>query len=181
MFSKIVVLILIVGGGILWVLAGQQMNGSDGQIACYIFSVAFWLVAIIWFILMTAGTYTCQLQDFIRIKEIKSEIKLYKERKDNLAGIVKTELAKYPEYEQKIIGDIKPEFLLQFPDLKSNQTITTMVSGILKLEDSVYNLRNSLIGTQRKILYRETSPWVIYVTPYQKFFGEKNPLDEVKD
>lgn len=93
-----------------------------------------------------------------------------------MVAVVRAELSKYPEYEKKIFGDIKPEILLQFPVLKSNETIMKTVEQIVKLEDDVYKLRSRLIEIQSDIYWREIFPWVIYVTPYQRFFGEPNPV-----
>ena len=90
--------------------------------------------------------------------------------------MIRAELAKYPEYEKKIIGDIKPTILLQFPVLKSNETIVKTVEEIVKLEDQVYKTKAKLITTQQEMFYREISPWVIYVTPYKTLIGEANPL-----
>ncbi len=92
--------------------------------------------------------------------------------------MVKVELAKYPEYEKKIMGNIRPQFLLQFPKLKSNETITKSVEELVKLEDAVYKIRLELLAIQQEIFAREISPWVLYVPPYQKFFSEQNPIEK---
>jgi hypothetical protein len=158
----------------------EYENAKDKAAACVVFAVICWIITAIWLSAMSVGPYTCQLSDFADIKKAKQEIQLYSERRDKLVEIVKVELAKYPEYEKKIVGNIQPQILLQFPNLKSNETIVKTVEEIIKLEDSVYKIRASMIETQKKMFYRELSPWVIYVTPYQKLFSQQNPLVEVK-
>lgn len=176
MFSFITVLITAIIGVIFWILGGKQSSGSDCEIAFCVFAIIFWVIASIWLILMTVGTYTYQLSDFTEIKGKKQQIRIYEERRDNLTGIIKAELAKYPEYEKQIIAEISPEILVNFPNLRSSETITKTVEEIVKLNDSVYKIRASIVEVQQRIYYREISPWVIYVQPYEKFFSEQNPL-----
>lgn len=176
MFSFVGVLITAIIGVIFWTLGGMQPSGSDGGIALCVLAIISWLAAGIWLISTTLGAYTCQLSDFTEIKGKKQQIRIYEERRDNLTGVIKVELAKYPEYEKQIITDISPEILVNFPNLRSSETITKTVEEIVKLNDSVYKIRASIVEVQQRIYYREMSPWVIYVQPYEKFFSEQNPL-----
>ena len=182
MFSLIVVVFIALFGVFLLVLRenGLKNRGWEKNEGRTVVSVMFGIVSLVvaglWFSVMTLGSYRAQLYDFSELKGTRAEIALYQERRDNLAIMVKTELSKYPEYEKKIIGDIKPAILLQFPALKSNETIVKTVEEIVKLEDQVYKTMAKLIETQQKMFYREISPWVICVTPYKTLIGEANPL-----
>ncbi|MFA6407367.1 MAG: hypothetical protein WCV80_01525 [Candidatus Paceibacterota bacterium] len=174
MFSKIAVTIFVVVGIALTVLSGYQMEDSDGQSVCNIFSIVAFVVAGIWLVSMSAGSYTNQLEGLTQIKTVLNKIRLYEGRRDKLINIVKTELAKYPKLERKIMGNIKPEVLLEFPTLKSNETIAKTVEEIIELENSVYELQGSLIECQQPVYYREISPWVISIPSYEKILGEPN-------
>jgi len=176
MFSIGTVIFFVVLGVFLMVLAIRGEEEKDGQAAAFVFSLIFWVIAVIWLGCMTLGSYTRQINDFSAIKQMKQEVLLYSERRDKLVGIVRIELAKYPQLEKEIIKGIHPQILLQFPVLKSNETIMKTVSEILKLEDEVYKVRANMLVFQRAIYYREISPWTIYCTPYRKFFGEPNPV-----
>lgn len=122
------------------------------------------------------GKQTCQIDNFSTVLKIRKQTGLYQQRCDELTAIIKTELAKYPEFEKLIIGDIKPQLLLNYPQLKSNETIVKMVNDIVALNNDIYELKSKMIEQQREILYRERSPWTIYVRSYEKEFGEANPL-----
>lgn len=136
----------------------------------------FFIAAITLVVARGFGSYAMQIADFSTIRQTQSTINLFVERRDNLATIIRGELEKYPKYEKKIIGNITPQILLQFPVLKSNETIIKTVEEIVKIENDVYKFREELIQTQARIYYREISPWTLLVTPYEKFFGEKNPV-----
>lgn len=166
MFTLLLAAVLVLIGLIL-------LFAEVGDGGAFVF---FLIVAIVIVAFGILVPYTGQLSDFSSVKQKQSEINLFTERKDNLTAVIKTELAKYPEYEKKIMGGITPQILLQFPQLKSNETIVKTVESIVNLENDVYKLRRELIEFQTNIYWREISPWILYATPYEKFFGEKNPV-----
>lgn len=141
-------------------------------------SVVFFVAAIVLVAARGFGSYAMQISDFASVRQTQNTINLFVERRDNLTTVIRGELGKYPEYEKKIMGNITPQILLQFPMLRSNETIIKTVEELVKIENDVYKLRAELIQTQTKIYYREITPWKLYVTPYEKFFGEKNPVAE---
>ena len=121
---------------------------------------------------------TRQVKDFTRVKELDKKVVLYTQKKNNLTMVVRAELSKYPEYEKAIIGKINPAILLNFPKLKSNETMMETLKRLLELENKVYDLREKLIEVQREMYHREISPWVIYVKPYSSFLGKPNPITQ---
>lgn len=182
MFSVGIVTAFVLLGLCLLVLRAIKVGNSQwnkgGDPAS--FSLGFGIVALavagFWLTIGIMAPYTNQIADFSQVKGTLAQVALYKERRDNLVAMVKTELAKYPEYEKAILGKITPEILLSFPTLRSNETIVKTVEEIVKLEDAVYKIRAELINTQTKMFYREISPWVLYVTPYKSLVGEANPV-----
>ena len=182
MFSVSMIVLLSLVGVFLLVLRdanlknGSWKHGTDPSMSAALFGGLALVAAGIWLAVATLGSYTAQIQNFSELKGTQAGITLYEERRDNLVVMVRTELSKYPEYEKKIIGDIKPSILLQFPVLKSNETIVKTVEEIVKLEDRVYQTRAKLIKTQTEMFLREISPWVIYATPYKTLMGAENPV-----
>ena len=106
------------------------------------------------------------------------KITMLEERRENLTSIIRKEMQKYPEIEKEIISNLgpAPSFLFNYPQLKSNLTITKTVDDIVKIQDQVYEMRGRLIESLQCIYLREISPWTIYVKSYEKFFGERNPI-----
>ena len=182
MFSIGIIVVLAVLGLYLLVLravkvgGGQWTKDEDAAGCSFVFGIVFLVIAGLWLTMAIVAPYTSQISDFSNVKGTLATVTLYKERRDNLAAMVKAELAKYPEYEKAILGKITPEILLSFPTLRSNETIVKTVEEIVKLEDAVYKIRAELIQTQTKMFFREISPLVIYVTPYQTLTGETNPV-----
>lgn len=145
---------------------------NEGTWVFGVFAVIFTLVCLIG----TAADYSLQRTDFTKIRSLEKKVQLYEAKRDNVSLIVRAELRKYPDLEKQVIGKINPSILLNFPKLQSNQTMTETLKQLLKLENEVYNFREKLIDVQQVIYAREISPWVVYVTPYQEFLGEENPV-----
>lgn len=176
MFSFIAVMIFNGLGLFFLNLARHMTKGSENQICCHIIFIFSLITAGIWLISATIGAHTCQIRDFTKVEETKAAICIYEEQKNKLTEIVKNELMKYPQYEQRIMSEIKSDIFLQFPNLKSNETMLETVNKIFKLEVLVYDTRIKMLGILKDIRYREISPWVIWVKSYKNFFGESNPL-----
>ncbi len=171
MINLIPVAILLILGLVCWHKYKQDQNTEFNGGA-----IILWVIGGIWLFFALAAPYSSQLSYFTEVRQSQENIKLYQERRNNLVAVVRTELAKYPEHEKKIIGDIQPQIILSFPALKSNETIVKTVNDIVALEDAVYKLRSNLLKVQTDIFWMEISPWVLYVPSYQSFFGEKNPV-----
>ena len=182
MFNLVAVMLIELFGVFLLVLRADGLKNRGWKQEEYRtgdslrYGMTSLVVASLWLVLATVAPYTSQLSNLSELKGTSAEIALYQERRDNLAAMVRAELSQYPEYEKKILGNITPSILLNFPVLKSNETIVKTVEEIVKLEDQVYKTKARLINIQRKMFYREISPWVIYVTPYKTLVGEENPL-----
>lgn len=180
MFTLMLIGLLASMGTIFWFQHNKIKDEYDYEGGWKVLSAIFFIAATILIAMRGLGSYSMQISDFSAIRQTQNTINLFVERRDNLAAVIRAELAKYPEYEKKIIGSIAPQILLQFPTLKSNETIIKTVEEIVKIENDVYKLRAVLIQIQTQIYYREITPWKLYVTPYEKFFGEKNPVAENK-
>lgn len=178
MFSIGVFLILTFVSYLLYRYYTRIKNTSiDLEFIVAGFTIVLGIIAVVFIIIITSFPYASQLNDFSKIRGIETKIAVLKERKDSLTVMVKTELDKYPEYEKGIIKGLgDAQILFRYPELRSNETISKTVDDIVKIQDAVYNSRIELIELQRIIYSREVSPWFVYVTPYTKFFGERNPI-----
>jgi len=169
----IAAIIALVGLIVFVVAVVREKNSACGwEIPAAVFS----FFAIIVGIASSLIGYTNQLYDFAELRATDENITLYEGRREKLTLIVREELSKYPKYEKEVIGKIKPMILLNFPELKANETMTETLHQILKLENDVYDLERKRIRVRRDIYTRELSPWFPWVTSYKDFFGERNPV-----
>ncbi len=169
---SIILSLICVGAIILGVFAAKDNQGENVGVPFIVFGLLCGAILV----LLNLFAFSSQISDCVALRALDAKITLFTERRDNLTEIVRVELNKYPDYEKKIINNINPKFLLNYPRLRSNETIMETAKQILQLQDKVYSLQEEVINTQRSMYYREISPWLIYVTPYKKFFGRPNPL-----
>jgi hypothetical protein len=55
------------------------------------------------------------------------------------------------------------------------------VEKIIDFEDSVYKIQTDILDLQATLLREELNPWAIIRRPtYKEFFGEENPLVNIK-
>lgn len=170
---------------IVTTIRGAKAHWSDEDLQGMVvlngvLAFVFFLALVVPSSIMILGRYSQQIHDFSEIKELEAKVSLSEEKRKNLTAIIKVEFAKYPEIEKDILKDVSEmaKILFNFPQLRSNETITDAIDDILFLENDVYNLRSQLIEKQASIYKREISPWTAYVTSYESFFGEKNPLSQ---
>lgn len=178
MFSIGLFFVLVVISGFFTIMWKKAEQGSDRRDAFCALSIVFMFITVVASLCLTLGKYSNQIGDFSEVRGLKMKITLLEERRENLTSIIKTELEKYPEIEKNIINNLgpAPSFLLNYPNLKSNLTITKTVDDIVKIQDEVYEMRGLLIENLQEIYLREISPWTICVKSYEKFFGEENPI-----
>ncbi|MEK9182345.1 MAG: hypothetical protein AAB781_02005 [Patescibacteria group bacterium] len=159
----------------MWKKAGKNSGNKTDFGVASIISILITVAAILG---LTFGKYSCQIGDFSEVRGLKMKITMLEERRENLTSIIRKEMQKYPEIEKEIISNLgpAPSFLFNYPQLKSNLTITKTVDDIVKIQDQVYEMRGRLIESLQCIYLREISPWTIYVKSYEKFFGERNPI-----
>lgn len=178
MFSGILFFALVVISGfftIMW--KKEEKYSGTGYIFCTL-AIGFMVATIVVISTLTLGKYSYQIADFSEVRGLKMKITLLEERREKLTFIIENELKKYPEIEKDIISKIGsvPLFFMNYPQLKSNETIIKTVNDIVEINDQVYNIRGLFIETLQRIYLREISPWTIYVKTYERFFKEKNPI-----
>lgn len=172
--------LLILFGGVFMAIGValiviQAMNWFNGMEAAGV-GIFVVIVCVVIMAISIPCTYSFQTNDFARIKGLEKKIELYEKRSQELRAVIRSELDKYPALEKKILNKVNPQILLNYPTLKSNETIMMTCKEIIALEKDTYEIRAELIEQQQEIYERELSPWVVYVTPYEQFFGKKNPV-----
>lgn len=91
----------------------------------------------------------------IELREQREEIVLHKERvEDN----IRESLSKYPGLEKEIIQDIDPIILVNYPELKSSETITKQFEALSKVEDRLYKNKSTELRLEKNMRVREQNP-----------------------
>lgn len=129
---------------------------------------AFWgafigvLITVPLFLLLLVAAANSQYSKVSEYKATTHSIQLYTARKEELQAVIKTELGKYPEYEQKILSNLDPKFILSFPELKANETITETVKQIVNLNNDIYDRKDNLIQIKKSMYHYHISPWTMH-------------------
>lgn len=105
--------------------------------------------------------YTSQVKDNVTLQGFDERINIAQARADDLSAILRTELEKYPEIERELIGNLDPAIILNFPVLKSNETITTLAMSLAEIEDREYSLATERVNTLERMMHRNVNPWVV--------------------
>jgi len=112
----------------------------------------------------TGGMYVEQKRDFEEVtKTIKVE-KIYKTKAIELTSTFSSYLSKqYPNFEKDIFDKIKPEtipiYLVQYPDLKSSETIMLLVEKINKLQNDTYDQQIEREKILKRVRFRTKNIW----------------------
>lgn len=171
MFARILWAVFA-GSSLMVTMMNIKYYGTSNALVFWIFLAVF-LITNITFFCIVGTDWSDQVKSFSDIYERISDIKIYIEKREALSTVVKNELEKFPEYEKELINGVEAKILLNYPKIKANETMVEKLTQLLKLETKVYEERRYLNGDLRRILYRETSPWTIYVPSYENHFGEK--------
>ena len=110
-----------------------------------------------------------QIEDIEKIEERKSDKRIYEAQRDDLVEQATLYLGnKYPEHEKEIFkmitekgNDALVNVLMTLPDLKSAETLKSLVSTIKKLHSDVYSQDIAINKLKRKIRVRKRNPWLV--------------------
>ena len=107
---------------------------------------------------------------YVNNEQIKANNKLDKLRQDRIAlqqykenveNNIRESLAKYPGIEKNQLKDINPTILLNYPKLRSSETLTAEFNALTRLDDKLLANRKEVIGTKNDIQNRKDSPYNI--------------------
>lgn len=114
--------------------------------------------------------YTAQVERFEKIRAGLKRLEISKEKQNNLISEFKIYLAdKYPDLEKeifKLITESKSDvhMILNYPELKSSDTLLALVSQINKLAEEVYNSRHQLEYEYSYVRFYNANQW-FYLRP----------------
>lgn len=127
--------------------------------------------------MVSIATSANQDKDLTAIASRRDNIAVIATQKQSVEANIRSQLDKYPEIEKSIIQDIKPEILLTFPQLKSNETVVAAFTKLNDLDAEIANNQREINNAKAQIMIRERSAVVPRFTPifitYEDFFGEK--------
>lgn len=121
---------------------------------------------------LQGGFWYGEADDIESIVEKKEDEEIYKNQANELLGEFKTYLVDlYPDIEKTIFENMKPEkvtaYMIQYPELKSSETISKLVNLINKLKKNIYDcqLRVTSLEKNRRVRRRYQFWWCLPILP----------------
>lgn len=124
--------------------------------ASYIISGIVLMIAL----LTQIGKYYWQVHDIEEVVEQKQNRKVYVKRAAEYIDEFRIHLAEtYPKHEKKLFKLMKPEnvtaFMIKYPEIKANETITKLVDTINSLKDNYYRCDTQINKLSKQIRIRK--------------------------
>lgn len=145
-----------------WSKDAKEMNAAFGAIFLIV-------VFIIMIILTTTTLYgiSSQIKDQTILQKTIDLEKVYQERADNLTKQFALYLVDiYPQHERAVFDKIAPDgidiYLVKYPDLKTSETIISLVIQIRELQDARYKQQADRAEILQQMRYRRQSPWIFH-------------------
>jgi len=164
MFNLICVFIVALIGGVGLLFSIEEVNIAGIVILCI---SGVWLFVSF---LNNLVCYTSQIEKFEDIRGSLKKLDITKEKQTHLMSEFKLYLAdKYPELEKEIfhlITESKSDIhvILNYPELKSSETLLSLVDQINKLANEVYSYKYSLESEYSKVRFYNLNMW-FYLKP----------------
>ena len=148
--------------GVLIISLFVAPYASEGFFVLFAFSIAATLANLI----ANAAMYVQQVDYIERIPEAEARQAIFVEKAKALTEEFKIWLGeKYPDFEKELFKNLIPQnvavFAVQFPEIKSSETITKLVSKINSLQSDIYNERLSIERYRRHIRIIKRNPFII--------------------
>lgn len=148
-----------------WANYNIEYEGYNGHwnIAARISETFLWIgiASITIFGIAAISTYLNQVGDTARFNEREARIINAEQRQDDIEQILVRELSNYPEFEKEAYEAFLEEgdtsILLTYPELQSNIVVTNIAERYTDTVDIIYDERQDLEATYRRILFRESN------------------------
>ncbi len=139
---------------------------SDTAAAGVVTFIVTGIIVVLALITLMAG-YIVQVNSIEDINRYKANEIVYEKKADDLTETFKLYLGQiYPDLEKSIFKDISPAnadiYLVQYPELKSSNTIIELVTQIKKLRSAIYDQEIKINKSQKDINSRKRNP--LYLT-----------------
>lgn len=137
------------------------------------------VIVCFWLIIGGSSLISGQGNNLRKLDEDYKKEEIIKQRRQDVERDIKSQLDKYPDIEKQIFGSINPTILVQFPQLKSNETITAAFTALNDINNEVAALHIEINEQETAIRYRERSPSSIKIPglflTYRDYFNRDLP------
>ncbi len=116
------------------------------------------VIGLVGFVWIWAVVQYDQNRDKNSIEAAQKDKANYVEHKVQIEKEITASLARYPEIEERIIGDIDPAILVNFPELKSNETITAQFEALKSIEESILYSNETIVLAEKAMDDRSDNP-----------------------
>ncbi|MDA3840329.1 MAG: hypothetical protein PF572_04530 [Patescibacteria group bacterium] len=146
-----------------WYLKGHHK--TDFNVGGTILLAVGIIVGAIGFI-TTGIAYVSQVDDFEDVKKFQKVESIYQAKAKTLtAEFVKYLAQVYPEHEKNMYDNISPEkvdlYFVKYPEIRSSETLTTLVAQINKLQSDIYDQQIAVEQALKNTRSRLRNPWLL--------------------
>jgi hypothetical protein len=143
----------------------KSSNGSDWTAFFYVMVTCVSVIVFILFV-RNLNVVSSQIDDMESIVMVDEQTEILNRKANELMGEFKLHLGEtYPNLEKDIFSKISPEslsvYMVQYPQLRSSETIIELVKQINSLKSNVYDMEMRRAEFKKEIRYRLRSPWNI--------------------
>ncbi len=144
--------------------------------------IAGWVISSITLaitLIIQISKFYAQVKAVESVLEQQQNRKIYVRRAKEYIDEFKVYLAEtYPKYEKKLFKIIKPEnvtaFMIKYPEIKANETITKLVKMISRLKDSYYECDVEANKLNKEIRLRKRTMF-LFCLPILPAYTEQVP------
>lgn len=153
----VISLILFIVGFVIWYPTRKGYSHEREDWLMFPAGMILFFVALFWIpgvVLLTSDQIDDQ-NTLIELEEQRGQLKTYEA---DVEENIRESLAKYPPLEGKIIKDIDPVILVNYPDLKSSKTITEQFKALQSVDKKLLDNKNKQFRIEKDIRNRDQNP-----------------------
>jgi hypothetical protein len=153
----ILTIIAVIVGLIIWWPTRHKASYDRDDSVLFPALLAFFIVGLFW--IMGVGTLTSdQINNKNTLPELQGQRKELVAYERKVEDNIRESLSKYPAFEGKIIEDIDPVILVNYPDLKSSKTIVKQFEALQSVDKKLFNNKNRELRIRKEIANNEDNP-----------------------
>jgi hypothetical protein len=117
-------------------------------------------------VMLEGGFYIDGTSKYANYQVIDEKIVVLNERAQSVVDKLKFEADKYLSHEKGVFANLTPEnvkiLLVQYPQLKGNETIQKLMEEISRLNDDAYKLRLDKLDIKASLIWHKNNPLSVY-------------------